>query len=100
MSTYLRTSSREDPVGIWVIDTCRRPGLPYFVRGRVDSEPEALDPCCPKKGTSYQLFYANTRLIFNDFSPPFLNCFTCLIHCFFRTAPNTVSDKHHLVFSF
>jgi len=27
----------------WVIDTSPRPGYPYFVRGRVDSEPEAGD---------------------------------------------------------
>jgi hypothetical protein len=32
---------RLQPVGTWVIDTCPRPRYPSFVRGGVNSEPEA-----------------------------------------------------------
>jgi hypothetical protein len=39
-------------LNIRVIDTCPRPGYPYFVGGRVDSEPEAGDSM-PREKTNF-----------------------------------------------
>jgi len=45
---------RLPPVGIWVIDTCPRPGYPYFVRGRGNSEPETGGSRPREKRIPYQ----------------------------------------------